>query len=101
MKGFVFIYYSDSARNKKLLPRSEFGHFLGMDSSTRDVKVYLPHTKKIRSVRQSDFRIYKGDVLPSVELMLDGIGREVEKEQEFNQANSGKIVTQAFIAVVS
>ncbi len=94
---FAFIYYSDTARGKKFLPRSEFGIFLGMDSSTRLIKVYLPQTKKIRTVRQTDFRIYVGDILSGVEAMLDSIAREAELEREATKANSKKCLPKVLL----
>ncbi len=41
-KGFAFIYQSKSVAKKKLLPRSEPACFVGMESKTRLIRVYLP-----------------------------------------------------------
>ena len=66
-KVFAFIYYINSTRVENFLLFFDVDHFLSTDSSTWLVIVYLPHTKKIRAVRQSDFQIYWRDNLPIFE----------------------------------
>jgi len=98
--GFSFIYYKTTAKGKKMNPRSTFGHFVGMDSSTRLAKVYIPYTKQTISVRRSDFKEYKGNILPSVEALLDGIARQVAQEREENEALQGEaMLIKAFLSV--
>ena len=89
-----FIYYSDTARGKKFFSHTKSGHFLGMNSSTRLGKIYSVHNKKIRSVRQSDFGIYRVDIRPGVEATQHGFKREVENEQEVALAKCEEKLTK-------
>lgn len=51
-----------------------------MGSDTRSIKVYLPQIKEFRVVRVSYFREYQGTTLPEVQVIFDGIAKQVEKE---------------------
>ena len=57
-----------------------YGHFVGMASDTALINVHIPQTCKIIQVRRRDFKKYTGDILPGVEILLDGIGKQVETE---------------------
>ena len=52
-------------------------------------------------MKQADFRIYKGDIFPGVEAMLDGIAREFELEREGTKENYDEILTQALVAAAT
>ena len=80
--GFAFIYYSKTVPQKKLRDRSVFGYFVGMDSDTRLIRVFTPENKGIIFCRRTDFKVYKGERLPGVASLLDGIAR---------QANEGEV----------
>lgn len=100
--GYAFIYYSKTQPGKKLLPRSEFAHFLGMESDTRLIRVYVPAKQTIRIVRYSDFPITSNNLLPSVSSLIDGLAREKElhinsKSLEDNDAEEQLIQCMAFI----
>lgn len=82
--GFAFIYYPKTMNAKKLLPRSEAAHFLGMEGDQRMIRVFIPDTNKIRKMRLADFHINKNSPLPSVSALLDGIARQRVIEEEEN-----------------
>ncbi len=97
--GFPFIYYSETSSGKKLLPRTQFGHFVGMESDTRLIKVFFPLTKSFKIIRRTDFRKYEGDPLPGVEALLDGIARQVEAEERLQtETNAEAMLIQSFMA---
>jgi len=78
--GFSFVYRSKTTANKKLLPRSIFGHFVGMESDESLYRIYNPTTKKTFTTRKADFKESKADLLPSVSVLLDGLARQHEAE---------------------
>ncbi len=80
--GFAYIYRDDNTPEKKLLPRSVFGYFVGMASDLVLIKVYIPQTAKIIFVRSSDFKPLDKTSLPGIEVLLDGIARQLANEQE-------------------
>ena len=51
-----------------------------MASDTRLIHVYIPPTKNIIQIRRHDFRKYKGTILPSYEVLFDGIARQMKTE---------------------
>ena len=75
-KGFAYIYYSKTVGGKKMLPRSEFARFVGMESDTRLIRVYVPSSQRIRILRRADFHPITDNLLPSVTSLLDGISRQ-------------------------
>ncbi len=97
--GFAFIYYSETSRGKKLLPRTQFGHFVGMESEASLIKVFIPNKKSFKIIRRTDFRKYEGDPLPGVEALLDGIAKQVLAEERLQKVTNAKaMLTQAFMA---
>ncbi len=80
--GFAYIYRDNNTPGKKLLPRSVFGYFVGMASDTVRIKVFIPQTAKIISVRSPDFKLQDKNSLPEIEVLLDGIARQLAYEQE-------------------
>ena len=78
--GFAFKYRSDTVPNKKFLARSVHAHFVGMQSDTTILRVYVPETKSVMLTRIQDFRPYSNETLPGVASLLDGLARESELE---------------------
>ena len=65
------------AKDKKSLSKSEIGHDIGMDDSSRLVKVFIQPAEKISYARQSYFPVFNSNILPDVGGLLDLIVREV------------------------
>jgi len=86
--GFAFIYRSDTAKGKKFLPRSQYRHLVGMASETSLINVYIPQTKKIFQARRNDFRKHTGTILPSIQVLLDGIAKQVADEEREESLNN-------------
>ena len=80
--GFAFIYRSKAIPKKKLLPRSLFGHFVGMESDVNLLRIYDPHSKSIIFTRSADFKQFNEERLPGVSALLDGLARRCELEAE-------------------
>lgn len=76
-EGYAFIYRSNSNRQKKLLPRTVFGHFVGMESKVTLFLIFVPSTQKIIIIRAQDFHHDKSDHIPSMSTLMDGISREI------------------------
>ena len=104
--GIASIYRDDSAKGKKLLPCSVYGHFVGKESDIVLIKVFIPQTKQIIQVRRRDFQKYNGTELPGVEALLDGIARQVEAElseqndkaeNSINQEKYNALILDAFV----
>lgn len=77
-------------KGKKFLPRSPLSHFVGMESNTRLIKVFVSHLKSFRVVRISGFRKYKGTPLPVVEDLLDVTAKQVEKESSVGASTNAE-----------
>ena len=73
--GLAYICRDENVRGNRLLPRSIFGHLVGMAIDTVVIKVFIPQTATIINVRRSDFRL--GD-----ESSLPGHCKELAKEQK-------------------
>lgn len=84
-QGFAFIYNTKNVKGKKLLPKSEAAHFIGLEGDQRLILVYVPKTQTIRRMRRADFHFNKNSPLPSVSVLLDGIYRERIIEEELNE----------------
>ena len=80
--GFGFIYRAHTTAKKKLLPRSQFGNFVGMESDTRLIRMYVPNEKRVRVVRRADFKTIADNKLPGVTALLDGLARQHSIETE-------------------
>ena len=85
--GFAYIYREDTTKGKKLLTRSVFGYFVGMASDLVLIKVFIWHTTTILFVRRSDFRVQNKSTLLGIEVLLDGIAKQLAREQEEEKAN--------------
>ncbi len=72
---------------KKLLPRSEPACFVGMESSTRLIRVYLPSAKSVKVIRCTDFRLIKDSRLPGISTCIDGLSRQasIEVDEDVQQ----------------
>ncbi len=78
--GFAFIYYGETSRGNKLLPRTQFGHSVGMESDTRLVKVFIPHTNSFKIICRTVFHKCESEPLRGVRALPDGIVEQVEVE---------------------
>ena len=81
-RGYAFIYRSKTAPQKKHLPRSVIGLFVGIDSSTKLFRILTPENRAIIICRKSDFKTIKDNKLPGLEALLDGIARQVSEETD-------------------
>lgn len=75
-RGLAFIYHSNAVKGRKMLLHSEFGHFVGFESESRLLRVYIPDRKLIRTARRTDFHTARKKQLPSVPSNLDGLSRQ-------------------------
>lgn len=73
------------------MSRSVFGYFVVMASDLVLIKVFKPQTKKITYVRGSDFRIKNKNSHPQVEVLLDGIVTQLEKEQDESKQTAHEV----------
>lgn len=89
--GYAFLYYPTTKPGKKLLPRSEFAKFVGMESDSRLVRVFIPSKNVLRVVRRADFHPVKGNRLPSVSSLLDGLSRQREFEDETSSLHQEEV----------
>lgn len=79
--GYAFIYYPPNVAGKKFLPRSEFCHFIGIESDTRLLRVFVPQSDKVRTARQADFHRNTDSSLPSFSSLADGISRQRQLDE--------------------
>lgn len=77
-KGHAFVYRSKTTPQKKLLHRTSFGHFVGMEGEVRLFRVFVPATQQIIITRAQDFHEDKRETLPGFSSLMDGISREME-----------------------
>lgn len=82
--GYAFIYYPHTQPGKKLLPRSDLCHFFGMESDIRLVRMYVPANNTVRIVRPKDFHPLKGNRIPDVSSLIDGLASQKELEGQRN-----------------
>ena len=54
-----------------ILPRSVYGHFVGMECDTVIIKVFIPQSKQISQVLRRYFSKYDGTELLGVEALLE------------------------------
>ena len=85
--GFAYIYYSETSKRKKFLPRSIFKYFVGMESQTTLIKVFIKETKKIINLRRNDFKRHEDNILPGDGALLNGLSRQIAREND----ESGKL----------
>ena len=93
-------------KEKKILPRSFCGYFVGMESVIVLIKVFIPETRLIIQPRRRNFRKYEGTNLSGLEALHDRIARKVEAERYEqncyaenyrNQENYNKFILNAFV----
>lgn len=72
--GYAFEYKPAAIRQKKLLPRSRHGIFVGMESAERLLRIYITSKEVVTPCRSRDFNILK-EQLPSFHNLLDSISR--------------------------
>ena len=85
--GFGFIYRSNTVARMKMLPRSEYGNFVGMESDRRIMRMYVPGNKQIRTIRRADFKPLRNEKLPGVAALLEGLSRQHSIEAEENSSD--------------
>lgn len=86
--GYSFIYRSSAAAGSKLLPRSHFSRFIGVESDRILLRVYVPEFNTVRVVRNADFHVISRNSLPSVTSLIDGLSRQRRMEESLNQEES-------------
>ena len=75
--GYAFQYRSVTVKGKKILPRTVFGNFVGMESENTLYRVFIPTTKSIYICRKNDFKILEKDTeLPSFSTQMENISRK-------------------------
>lgn len=65
-QGFEFIYSSSTVANNKQLPRSEFLHFVAMESGTRVIRVFLSTRGTIGIVHRANVHPISDEKRPYV-----------------------------------
>lgn len=55
-----------------------------MESNSNIILVFVPTSKSIRILRRADFHPIKGNILPEISSLLDGISRKDESEDLSN-----------------
>lgn len=96
--GYAFECRLRTVRQKKLLPRSIYTVFVGMESQRSIYRLYAPSKEAIMFCRVNDFTPLREEImLPSVSSMLDVISRrrEIEEETEREEEADGAEATLA------
>lgn len=75
--GFALLYFSDTQRGKKPLPRSVFAHLIEMQIKTKLYRVYAPYLNQIMYTRAADFKVQSDQELPGLLSLRDGIARQL------------------------
>lgn len=98
---FAFIYRSETSAGNDFLSLSVYSHFLGSEINTRFIKVFISQTKISMTVRRSDFRKYKRQLLPGYEALLDFIARQLEEERnaEGDTSSTESHLINAFVSL--
>lgn len=87
-KGYAFQYRPNSIGGKKFMPRTLFGHFVGMESEHTLYRIYVPSLQHIQVCRRNDFTILKSDTsLPSFETLTSDIARQRQLEEDMKADN--------------
>ena len=55
-----------------------------METETTLFKVFVEETKNIITVGRNDFKPHEDNMLPGVEILLDGLSRQVSREHYEN-----------------
>lgn len=74
------MYRPKTAPKRKLLPRTVFGHFVGMESDVSLFRVFNPSAERIIIARFKDSHRIKYTELPNISSFMDGISRKLEIE---------------------
>ena len=80
-KDFAFVCRRDTIPNKKFLPSTILGHFVGMESDAQLYRVYVPNTNKVIVLRKNYSKIIQDESLPGISALLDSISREIEQKE--------------------
>ena len=56
--------------------------FVGMESDNKFVRVFMPSTGQISTIKRADFKGVSSNELPKISTLLDGLSREAEIEAE-------------------
>lgn len=75
-QGYSFIYRSITIKGKKFLPRSELSHFVGVESDSSLIRVFVQSTQSVKIVRRPDFHPIDRKQLTLFQNFLDGISRQ-------------------------
>ena len=80
--GYAFQYRPSTVKGKKFLPRTLFGHFVGMHSENSLYLIYHPSTNKLSLCRKADFTVFKYKVnLPPFSTLMDYISKQRQLEE--------------------
>ncbi len=91
---FASIYYSETSRGQKLLPRTQFGDLSRYSFSTQ-IHSRLFVTQTFASTKVTHYQV----PLPGVEAFLDGIAKQFEVEERLQkEAKAEAMLIQAFMA---
>lgn len=82
-KGNAYQYRSDTARNKKFLPRALYGNFVGMESKHALYRIYITSLDTVRICRKDDFHQLQADTnLPTFQELTSRISQQQQLEEE-------------------
>lgn len=85
-QGYAFEYKPPTVTGKKLLPRSVFSFFVGMESANRLYRIFVPSAGLVKLCRIADFKILRQDTsLPSIHTLLEDLARKVDVERHFEE----------------
>lgn len=82
--GSGSIYQSNSAAERKLLPRYECANFVGMESDTRLIRIYVPADNKVKLILRVDFKPVDKEKLPNISSSFNGIYHQHSLESDSN-----------------
>lgn len=86
-KGYAFQYRTSNIKGKKFLPRSVFGHFVGMESPNALYRIFVPSQGTINICRKTDFKLLTNESpLPSFLELTSDMSRQRQLE-EINQSD--------------
>ena len=100
--GFSYIYYPNTKPRKKLLPRSDFCHFVGMESYTRLIRFYVPSTNSILIARNFDFHPMKSNRPPGVSSLIYGLALQqafAEKSKSAEEAGHEEHLKKVHLSI--
>ena len=87
--GFSFIYRPKNAPRKKLLPCSEYSHFVGVEGDNHLFRVYMPGESKTKVIRRDDLHSSNIHRLPAISSPLDGLSRQASIEASEDSEYAG------------